>query len=90
MADNRLYLTCAICGEHLFLGKAFSGNGAFYTNYDGNGTLEEKLNDFYNAHMFHDNGNNLVGTNFFIEHEWHSSRETYALRQLYLAFSQDD
>ena len=87
MADNRLYLTCAICGKQLFLGKAFrNGHGAFYVNYDGNGTLEQKLNNFYSAHMRHDDGDNLLGTNFYIEHEWFEDAKNKKLRDFHLRF----
>lgn len=85
MADNRLYLTCAICGKRLFLGKAFhNGHGAFYVNYDGNGTLEQKLNNFYSAHILHDDGDNFLGTNFYIEHECFEDAENKKLRDFHL------
>ena len=71
MADNRIYMKCSVCGAELFLGKSYY-NGAFYTNYSPDeGSLEEKLNRFYDKHMHLDDDVqfNLLGTNFYIEHE---------------------
>ena len=71
MADNRMYLKCSVCGEELFLGKSFY-DGLHYFNYTPEeGTLEEKLNRFYDKHMHLDDLQNYnpLGTNFYIEHE---------------------
>ena len=52
MANNRIYLRCKACGKTLFLGKHFC-EGWYYTNYTPDeGTLEAKLNAFYDAHIF--------------------------------------
>ena len=52
MANNRIYLRCKACGEKLFLGKHYA-MGWYYENYDPeDGTLQEKLNRFYDAHVY--------------------------------------
>lgn len=52
MADNRIYLRCMACGKTLFLGKHYQ-IGWYYENYSPeNGTLQEKLNQFYDDHTY--------------------------------------
>lgn len=52
MANNRIYLRCKACGKMFFLGKHFC-QGWYYTNYTPDkGTLEDKLNAFYDEHIY--------------------------------------
>lgn len=85
MADNRIYMKCAVCGETLFLGKSHY-EGAFYANYDNDMPLEDKLNAFYEKHKHLDGSDdyNPLGTNFYIGHERFSDEHNNAIRQLYL------
>lgn len=85
MADNRIYMKCATCGAKLFLGKSHF-NGAYYENYSQDeGSLEEKLNKFYDEHMHLDDTQNynLLGTNFYIEHECDTDGLNDILQHLY-------
>lgn len=86
MADNRIYLTCAICGSKLGIGKSHY-EGAYYSGDN----LEEALNKFYDDHTFHfdpdidiKDGTNLLGVCFYIEHERFSDAHNEAIRKLYL------
>lgn len=84
MADNRIYLKCAVCGEGICIGKSFY-EGAYYpdTAYS-NDYLVNRLNDFYEAHIhLFDSGFNLLGTNFYVEHEYFDSSLNNAIRAMY-------
>lgn len=52
MANNRIYLRCAACGEHFFLGKRLA-QGYWLSNYHPEcGDIEDQLNVFYNQHVY--------------------------------------
>lgn len=85
MADNRIYMRCSVCGAKLFLGKSFM-DGCYYANYQPElGSLETKLNRFYDEHMHLDDPEqyNLLGTNFYIEHECDDSMFNAMLHSIY-------
>ncbi len=50
MANNRIYLECAGCGDVLYLGKHFCKE-FYYESYDDI-SLEDKLNKFYEKHAY--------------------------------------
>jgi len=88
MADNRVYIKCSVCGDTLFIGKSFY-DGVHYTNYlPEEGSLEDKLNNFYSEHEHLDDplNVNLLGTNFYIEHECDSHSFNELLFALYRIF----
>lgn len=84
MANNRIYLTCLECGEQICIGKSFC-EGAYYKNYSDI-PLEDRLNDFYEKHVHLESAEscNLLGTNFYIEHEYFDEADNKRIRDLYL------
>ena len=67
MADNRIFLKCKVCGDTLFLGKRL-GFGYYYRTYNPEkGSLENRLNEFYDKHEWCNDSYNLDC--FTIEYE---------------------
>lgn len=81
MANNRIYLRCAACGEHFFLGKRLT-DGYWLSNYNPElGDIKDQLNEFYDQHVYcKGNGDDCFEIEYEMDREFDYGAETESPR----------